>query len=174
VIGAFGFLAPHKGFDRLLDVLRSRGNDDLRLVLYSAARSAGDDARWSADARDVPVRRETRFLPVEDIARRLAAEADLLVFWYDEADFPTVSGAVRVGLASGVPVLTSPTTWFADVREVTYQPPDLEEGVRHLLEDTRLRERLVDAATTYCHAHSWQRIAERHLDLWRSLEIEEN
>jgi glycosyltransferase involved in cell wall biosynthesis len=174
VIGAFGFMAPHKGFDRLLAMLRSTRDDNLQLVLYSAARSTGDEARWSADARGLPARREPRFLAVEDIARRLAAEADILVFWYDEADFPTVSGAVRVGLATGVPVLTSPTTWFADVREATYQPPDLEEGVRHLLEDTRLREHLVEAATTYCHMHSWQRTAERHLDLWRSLEIEEN
>jgi glycosyltransferase involved in cell wall biosynthesis len=77
---------------------------------------------------------------------------------------------VRVGLASGVPVLTSPTSWFADLREVTYQPADLEEGVRRLLEDTQLRDQLVDAATAYCHEHSWRRIAERHLALWRSLE----
>jgi len=174
VIGAFGFMAPHKGFDRLLAMLRSGRDDNLQLVLYSAARSIGDEVRWSADARGLPARREPRFLPVEDIARRLAPEADILVFWYDESDFPTVSGAVRVGLATGVPVLTSPTTWFADVREATYQPPDLEEGVRRLLEDTRLRENLVEAATTYCHTHSWQRTAERHLDLWRSLEIEEN
>ena len=46
---------------------------------------------------------------------------------------------MRVGLATGVPVLTSPTSWFADLRDVTYQPADLEEGVRRLLEDTQLR-----------------------------------
>jgi glycosyltransferase involved in cell wall biosynthesis len=168
VLGAFGFMGPHKGFVRMLDVLRSR--DDVRMVLYSAAQSAEDEARWSSLAHGLPVRREARLLPVEEIATRLAAEADVLVFWYDEADFPSVSGAVRVGLASGVPVLTSPTTWFADLREVTYQPADLEQGVRHLLEDTKLRANLVEAATAYCHAHSWTRIAERHVALWRSLE----
>jgi hypothetical protein len=168
VLGGFGFMAPHKGFSRLLEVLR--GGDDLQMVLYSAPRAEDDERRWAAAAHDLPVRREARRLPVEEIATRLAAEADVLVFWYDETDFPTVSGAVRVGLASGVPVLTSPTRWFDDLREVTYQPLDLEQGVRHLLEDTKLREHLVEAATAYCHEHSWTRIAERHVALWRSLE----
>jgi glycosyltransferase involved in cell wall biosynthesis len=168
VLGAFGFMGLHRGFSRLLDVLR--GRDDVRMVLYSAAGSKDDEARWAAAAHNLPVRREASRLPLEEIATRLAAEADVLAFWYDETDFPTVSGAVRVGLASGVPVLTSPTTWFADLREVTYQPEDLEAGVRHLLDDTKLREHLVEAATAYCHEHSWTRIAERHVALWRSLE----
>lgn len=167
VIGSFGFMAPHKGFSRLAELTRS----DLQLVLFSARGSSEAEETWAAaTAYNRNVRRETRFLPVEEIALRLAAEADVLVFWYDDIDAATVSGAVRVGLASGVPVVTSPTTWFADLRDVTYQPADLEEGVRHVLDDTRLRQRLVESATEYCHAHSWARIAERHLALWRSVE----
>jgi glycosyltransferase involved in cell wall biosynthesis len=165
VIGAFGFMGPHKGFSKLLELVRER--DDLQLLLFSATRSVVDNA---PSAHSAGVRWETRFLPVQEIATRLAAEADVLVFWYDEIDFPTVSGAVRVGLGSGVPVLTSPTSWFADLREVTYQPAELEAGVRHLLDDTQARDRLVEAARTYCHEHSWTRIAERHVALWRSLE----
>jgi glycosyltransferase involved in cell wall biosynthesis len=167
-IGAFGFMGPHKGFFRLLELLR--GHDDLRLLLFSATRSLDDAATWQRASADLPVDRETRFLGSDEVATRLAAEADALVFWYDETDYPAVSGAVRVGLASGVPVLTSPTTWFADVRDVTYQPPDLDSGVRRLLDDTGLRESLVTAARDYCHEHSWARIAERHVALWRSLE----
>jgi glycosyltransferase involved in cell wall biosynthesis len=165
VIGSFGFMAPHKGFTRLVDLTRS----GMRMVLYSVRGSDEAEAAWVA-ARNGEVRRETRFLPVEEVARRLAAEADVLVFWYDEIDVATVSGAVRVGLASGVPVLTSPTTWFADVRDVTYQPLDLEDGVQRLLDDTQLRQRLVESATEYCHEHSWTRIGERHLALWRSVQ----
>jgi glycosyltransferase involved in cell wall biosynthesis len=168
VIGAFGFAGAHKGFTRLLDMVCRC--DDLELVVFSAARSAADDAWWVAAADGLPVRRDATFLPSAEIATRLAAEADVLAFWYDEIDFPTVSGAVRVGLASGVPVLTSPTSWFADLHAVTYQPAHLEEGVRHLLDDTKLREHLVEAAAEYCHEHSWTRIAERHVALWRSLE----
>jgi glycosyltransferase involved in cell wall biosynthesis len=171
VIGAFGFLQPHKGFWQLLDLLRrAPAADGTELLLFGYARTAADEARWEAAAAGLPVRRVADFLPVEEIATRLAAEADVLVFWYDEVGYPSASGAVRVGLASGVPVLTSPTSWFADVRPATYQSDDLAGGVRRLLEDTPLRERLSAAARAYCHEHSWSRSAQRHLALWRALE----
>jgi hypothetical protein len=60
--------------------------------------------------------------------------------------------------------------WFADLREYTHQPKDLFEGVKQLMEDTPLRERLVTASHDYCHENSWPRIAERHLALWRAME----
>ena len=87
----------------------------------------------------VPLRRVAGFLDEDDIARRLAAEADVLVFPYAPPRFAAVSGAVRVGLASGVPVLTSPTTWFSDLRGVTLQTDDLAAGIARLLDDTALR-----------------------------------
>jgi len=168
VIGAFGFLKRQKGFRRLLDVLRQvRGSE---LLLFSHAQTAAMEDRWNEDARGLPVRRIGEFLPVEEVAARLAAEADILVFWYDEVPHHSASYAVRIGLASGVPVLASPTSWFHDLREVTYQPHDLVEGVEHLLEDAPLRERLTAAAREYCHTYSWPHIAERHLALWQILD----
>lgn len=168
VLGAFGFLARHKGFWRLLEVLREvRGTE---LLLFSYARSAEPAASWAAAAEGLPARRVSELLPVEEVARRLAAQADVLVHWYDEVGHASASGAVRVALASGVPVLTSPTTWFSDLTDVTYQPDDLVAGVRRLLEDTPLRERLTTAARDYCQEHSWPRTARRHLELWEALE----
>jgi glycosyltransferase involved in cell wall biosynthesis len=167
VIGAFGFFARHKGFWRLPEVLREVRGTELLLISYSSTVEA--EAGWAAGA-GLPARRVSELLPVEEVARRLAAEADLLVFWYDEVSRASASGAVRVGLASGVPVLTSPTTWFSDLTDVTYQPDDLVDGVRRLLEDTPLRDRLTTAARDYCQEHSWPRIARRHLELWEALE----
>jgi glycosyltransferase involved in cell wall biosynthesis len=104
-----------------------------------------------------------------DVAHDLAAEADVLVFWYDEARYVSASIAVRTGLASGVPVLTSPTRWFQDVRGVTHQPVNLVEGLERLLEDTTLRDTLTEAATDYCHRHAWSKIADRHRALYRAV-----
>jgi hypothetical protein len=104
------------------------------------------------------------------VAQRLAAECDILVFWYDQIPDVSASYAARIGLATGVPVLTSPTGWFADLCDVTYQPQNLIEGVKHLMDDTMLRERLIAASREHCHENSWPRIAERHLALWRALE----
>ena len=107
---------------------------------------------------------------MEEVARRLAAEADVLVFWYSPVPFVAASAAVRVGLATGVPVLTSRTGWFSDLEGVTYQPEDLVEGVRRLLDDTALRERTVAAAREHCRENSWCQFARRHLELWQSLD----
>ena len=168
VVGAFGFMEPHKGFARLLDVLREVAGTEL--VLFSHAKSPGADAWWEAARAGLPVRRVGGYLPAPEVARRLAGEADVLVFWYDEVPHAAASGAVRVGLATGVPVLASPTSWFADLREVTYQPDDPVEGVRRLLEDPPLRDRLSEAAREYCHQHAWGRVARRHLALWSAVE----
>jgi glycosyltransferase involved in cell wall biosynthesis len=168
VIGAFGFFQSHKGFWRLLDLLRAL--PDTELLLVSHARNPEVEARWSRAAAGLPVRHHREFLSEEEAAQLLAAEADILVYGYDEISFAAASGAVRIGLATGVPVLTSPTRWFEDLRDVTFQPPNLVEGARQLLEDTALRRRLTSAARDYCHEHSWLRTAERHLALWQSLE----
>jgi glycosyltransferase involved in cell wall biosynthesis len=166
VIGAFGFLAPYKGFQRLLELLRELPGTEL--LLFSHARSE-DSARSFAAARaGRPVRWERRYRPDEEIARRLAAEADVLVFWYDDVPHLSASGAVRVGLASGVPVLTSPTSWFADLVDVTYQPADLRTGVARLLDDTPLRRRITANARDFCHQHTWRRTADRYAHLWET------
>jgi glycosyltransferase involved in cell wall biosynthesis len=178
VLGAFGFLWPHKGFWKLLDLLRAeqeRGGAGTELLLFSHAHSSEVAARWDAAAAGLPVRRVEEFLPVEEIARRLAAEADALVFWYDAAPHESASYAVRVGLSTGVPVLCSPTHWFRDLREATCQPSgataaDLAAGVECLLTDDPLRARLSGAARDYCHEHRWAQIAARHRELWSRLE----
>jgi glycosyltransferase involved in cell wall biosynthesis len=110
------------------------------------------------------------FLPSQEIAARLAAQADILVYWYDAIASASASGAVRIGLASGVPVLSSAVPWFEDVREVTYQPQDLASGVRRLLQDESLRKELVQKAREFCHAMSWAHTAQAHRRLWRDLE----
>ena len=169
VIGVFGFLHPTKGFWRLLEVLRALPGTEL--LMFSHARKLGFDEMWERDAAGLPVRRTAEFLSIGEIACRLAAEADILVYWYDEVPYAAASAAVRVGLATGVPVLASPTQWFRDLQEVTYQPQDLLEGVRRLLEDTELRQRLSAAAREYCRRYSWPRVAGWHLQLWNIMGV---
>ena len=116
------------------------------------------------------MRRVADFLPADEIARRLAAEADMLVYWYEGVPFVASSAAARIGLATGVPVLASPTSWFSDLTAVTYQPDDLTQGIQRLLDDTDLRDQLTEGAREFCHAHSWERMAARHVALWQAAE----
>jgi len=169
VIGAFGFLERHKGFWHLLDALREMPGTELFLVSY--AKNREQETNWSRAAEGLPVRHCKEFLSVAEVARLLAAEADVLTYWYDDFAHASTSGAVRVGLATGVPVVTSPTRLFEDVRDVTLQPQDLVEGIARVLDDAAVGDRLTEAARDYCHANSWRRTAERHLALWQSLEV---
>ena len=91
------------------------------------------------------------------------------VFPYDDVPHASASGAVRVGLATGVPVLASPTRWFEELGDAVHRDADPAEGVRRLLEDEPLRRRTVEAARAHCREHSWSRCAARHAALWRSL-----
>ena len=168
VIGIFGFLEKYKGFWHALDVLRAL--PDTELLMFSYAKSPELEAQWEKAARGLSVCRERRYLPVTDIAQRLAAEADIVVCWYDEIVRASASGAVRVALATGVPVLTSSASWFNELSQATYQPENLINGVARLLDDTRLRKRLTVAARDFCHENSWSQTAERHLALWQELE----
>lgn len=167
VVATFGFLEPHKGLAALLEAAAAVG--DVELLLIGSTRAAWADEWLAGLDLAVPVRRVAEFLDEAEIARRLAVEADVLVFPYAQPRFAAVSGAVRVGLASGVPVLTTPTTWFSDLRAVTLQTDDLAAGIARLLEDTALRDELTAAARQHCAEHSWTRAARRHVELYDSL-----
>jgi glycosyltransferase involved in cell wall biosynthesis len=167
VVATFGFLEPHKGLTALVDAAAALG--DVELLLIGSTRAAWADEWFAGLDLRVPVRRVGGFLDEDEIARRLAAEADVLVFPYAQPRFAAVSGAVRVGLASGVPVVTSPTTWFSDLGHTTLQTDDLATGIARLLDDTAMRTELSGAAREHCHAHSWARVAQRHADLYASL-----
>ena len=168
VIGAFGFLGPHKGFTDLLRVLREVPGTEL--LIYSHPKYTEYEEQWLESIRGLPVQWIREYLPEEEIATRLADRADVLTYWYREGPLASSSGAVRVGLATGVPVLTSQIDSFTELRDVTYQPEDLVDGVRRLLEDDELRRRLVSTAREYCQSNSWAASANRHVELWQELE----
>jgi glycosyltransferase involved in cell wall biosynthesis len=168
VIGSFGFMERYKGFTALLEVLRTLPGTEL--VLYSYPKDPRFGREFEHAAAGLPVRWCRDYLPAEQVAHKLAAECDLLAFWYDEVPHASASGAARIGLASGVPVLTSRTSWFEDLGHTTWQPEQLTQGVARLLEDGNLRNDLVAAARDYCTKHSWRRIAADHLTLWQSIE----
>ncbi len=168
VIGAFGFLEPHKGFGRLLEALpRLPGAE---LVLYSHAKDPALGREFDAAAAGLPARRVDAFLPEREVVRRLAAEADALAFWYEPTATASSSGAVRVALSTGVPVLTSCAGCLDELGEATYRPDDLGQGLARLLDDDDLSARLRSAAQEYCHEHSWARMAARHRRLWRAID----
>jgi hypothetical protein len=169
-IGLFGFPGWHKGFARLTEAVRGIDACDVLLVAYHPTGPASLPD-WPSD---VPLRWENEWIPLPEVAARLAAETDVLVFHYDEVGHRSASSAVTLGLSTGVPVLTSATDWFADLGPAVHragtEADTLASGLEQLLEDDDLRELTTTAAREYCVANSWSHVVARHVDLWSSLE----
>jgi glycosyltransferase involved in cell wall biosynthesis len=164
-IGTFGFVARSKGHAALMQALDSIPGADL--VVYGLVKPASGLALFEYDYRNRAVRHVNAYLPESVVVQSLAQQTDVLVFWYDENLWtPGASGAVTVGLSTGVPVITSPTSRFAGLRSCTYQPPSLVDGIRTMLEDAELRRSLSARARLYCTQHSWPEVARMHHALW--------
>lgn len=164
VVGTFGFLKREKGFFDLLEAVRALPGASLLMV--SHAPDPAVEAAWEKAARGVAVRRIGGYPDAATAARLLAAEADVLAFPYHDVAVAYASGAVTIGLATGVPVLTSLAACFDDLGSAVWRATDLRQGLGRLLDDTALREQTMQAARDYCHDNDWKVTARRHRALW--------
>jgi len=174
VIGCYGFFLPGKGIPRLIESIaqlrRVWPNLRLRLVNaeFPAPASAEEIARCRrlaaslglADAIDW----DTAFHPHETSMERLSG-CDLLVLPYDESK-ESASGAVRIALASGVPVAVTPTAIFDDAGSAVHRFPRIDVAsivadVDLLLRDQAARARLQQTAASWVAERSWDVLARR-------------
>jgi glycosyltransferase involved in cell wall biosynthesis len=137
------------------------------LLVHGLVKPASRLALFESDYRNRAVRHVNAYLPEPVVVHSLARQADVLVFWYDEnLRTPGASGAVTVGLSTGVPVITSPTSRFVELRSCTQQPSYLVDGIRAVLADAELRRSLTSRARLFCAQHSWPEVARQHRALW--------
>lgn len=174
LIGTYGFMLPPKGFGVLIEALAgvraAWPGARLRMVTaeYPAEESAAeiDRCRELAEALGLEeaVEWHTDFLPDED-SLALLNPCDLLVL--PHRDTPeAASGAVRVAMASRVPVLVTPVGIFDDIGDAVVRAQGLDAealaaAIAGCLRDPDLRRRTADAADRWLEAHDWTRMSER-------------
>lgn len=166
----FGFLAPYKGLETVLEAGRRArdavqvvvaGGDHPRLVAQGTPFSAelraehGDHARF------------TGFVPGEDVPALFGA-ADVAVFPYPRP--MAASGALALALAHGTPALLSPelaVTTGAPAPLVAERDPEaLAARLRTLHEDPRELAAVARATRALGAGRSWSAVARRHLDVY--------
>ena len=118
VMGSFGFLLPHKGQLELVEVFeRLPGWDELLLLCATREGSGKMEAKMNSliEKKGLAgrVRLVTDFLD-DDVAIATLAKCELLVFPYQNTK-ESASGAVRMGVAAGVPLAVTPIPIFDDV-----------------------------------------------------------
>jgi glycosyltransferase involved in cell wall biosynthesis len=174
VIGTFGFLLPGKGLPELIHsfalLLRASPGAYLLMVNanYPVPESEAERERCLAVIRQLELEGQTRlindFLDLEETLFLLSA-CDIIVFPYQRSE-ESASGAVRLGLAVGRPVLTTPLAVFSDLSEIVHQLPgtnarDIAEGIGSFLGDEQRKVEIVQRQRDWIRQNSWAAQAER-------------
>ena len=118
VMGSFGFLLKHKGQLELVEAFeRLPGWDQLLLLCATIERSGKMEAKINSliEKKGLTgrVKLVTDFLD-DDVVIASLAKCELLVFPYQNTK-ESASGAVRMGVAAGVPLAVTPIPIFDDV-----------------------------------------------------------
>ena len=180
VVATFGYLLPHKGLRELIRAIalvrqrRPRTHLLMLNALYPAAESDEEQqsclAEIKAHGLEDCVTLTTDYLADHEVLARLQA-ADVLVFPYQHTQ-ESASAAVRLGLASLVPVACTPLPIFDDVANATYQlsgttPDAIADGITTLLSNESLRSELAAKQKAWLVAHAWPTLSRRQMGLIR-------
>ena len=169
VVLCFGLLRPYKGIDVLLEAWNAL-RPDAELWIVGMPRMDIGDLRAAAPPS---VRWVPRFVADDEIAAYFE-RADLVVLPYREID---QSGVLFTALAFGAPLLLSAVGGFAEVAAqgaaTLVAPGDaaaLAGALERLLAAPDERAALAQGARRAAAGpYSWDAIAARHLELYRSL-----
>ena len=122
---------------------------------------------------------DTAFRSEEEVIA-LLAEADALIFPYQETG-ESASAAVRHGIATGRPVLVTPSPIFDDLLPALHVLPgktaaDIARGIRDLMKAVEADDPIISAKATnaadWRETHNYARIGKRLSNLIRGLHRE--
>ncbi len=178
LVVVFGFVRPGRGYEAAMDALSELGPDTALVIAGGPQTEAQtvylNELLSMIESRGMKDRViVTGYLKDEMVAGAMRA-ADV-VLCSQEAG--TGSYSVQVALAYGRPILASDLPCFTyPEREhgcvLTYEranPADLNAKLKLMLEDEDVRERLSARALTCATDHTWARIAERTVEVYREV-----
>ena len=129
-LASYGFCLPNKGFPELIYAIKILREQKLNIYLHLRTASYSDDFSWFynellmlIDQLDL---KEFVFIDThyydDTSTLNFLSKVDLIVYPYQSSN-ESCSGAIRQGLASGVPVAVTPLSIFDDVKSVIYELP---------------------------------------------------
>ena len=185
-IGYFGFLNLSKGGEVLMQALRLLLDQRLpvRLILVGGRTGASDPTN-AAYAAQVEALIEvldlkdhvsaTGYLDAPGVSRALLACDVLALPYVDGASVRR--GSLMAAIAHGRAIVTTepryPIEGLTHDQSVVYVPPNdppaLAQAIQRVLLDPALRARLAQAVREAAKLYTWDRIAARTLDVFRSV-----
>ena len=165
VMGTFGFLLPHKGQIELVEAFeRLPGWDNLLMLCATRDGSKNMENKLTKLIEEKGLQDRvnlmTDFLD-DDVAVATLAKCDLLVFPYQNTK-ESASGAVRMGVAAGVPIAVSPIPIFEDIEGAIKLRGKKVEDIVATISMTSKDEldRCRDSMIKLRDSTQWQNIAE--------------
>lgn len=187
VVGAFGMWAEHKGFDGFLktyDDVSARSMMDTRYMIVGYRQPNNQYAQDVIRKHSAQVAAErlalfSDYLPMRAVIAKLCA-ANVLVFNYQDMAHSSASAALRTGMISGRPIVCSNSAMFDEFeheRHVIKVPfgdtAALANAIVRVKNDPTLATKLVQECDRFLYECTPERIAEKHLALFRHMTQEE-
>lgn len=183
-IASYGFLLPDKGIPELIaafvllmsyaEQVKAQGKPcpALKLNLYNAL--------YPSPLSQLELDKCQRIIELSGYASSISlyndyqdnrqtlahlAQSDLIVFPYQKTR-ESASGAIRLGLASGQPVVCTPLSIFQEVHEIVsflpgITPQATAQGLWELINNSQILTEKQQKQHQWLQQHAWKNIAER-------------
>lgn len=160
----FGFQSGNKNYDRLIEVAKSTG---IHIIISGAPHNGTNSISITNDKNVTFI---NRFL-TENEVNFYALASDIFIFDYVAKDHYSVSGALHRIAGAGRPIICTDVRHFSDIKNeeecLKFKNHDkLKECIRRALEYPD-SERLSIAARKYAENTSWEKIARRHIEIYK-------
>lgn len=173
VVGYLGFITEYKGLETLIEAMIDV--PEAALVI-GGGYHAGSGTVYMQKLKQ----RSFKLLPKRVSWLGYVDEKDIPLV-YGAADcvvypsrWTTESGALLMALSHGKATISSSLTPFKEKEEegalMTFEDvPDLSEKIKLVLGDDDLREQLERGAMSYAKSNSWNKVAGKHVKLYREV-----
>ncbi len=158
----FGFQSEDKNYERLADAAKKTG---IHIIISGAPHHLINSVPLENNRNVTFI---NRFL-TEDEVNLYSLASDMLLFDYAAKDHFSVSGALHRIIGAGRPIVCSDIRHFSDIRHNENclkfkNQSNLEKCIKRALDNS---ERLGIAARKYAEKTSWDKIAKKHVEIYK-------
>jgi glycosyltransferase involved in cell wall biosynthesis len=164
----FGFQSGDKHYERLMNAANDTG---IYLLISGAPREDVKIDKSIFKNKKGGTFFINRFLSEEEV-NLYSLASDIILFDYSAKEHYSVSGAMHMTVGCGRPVICSDIRHFSDIENEKSclkfkDTKGLEKCIRMVLDNPNEEERLGMEARRYAENTSWEKVAQKHIQVYR-------